>query len=341
MNNIIEDYCNNCLVDTLQIKGLCEPKDCKALYLNDFVDINVKDLANLANSEELSGYAFGESLLKRASIKVISAVQQMMPQNYSLNRSIETSCSTCEFNSLTGSGNGIIVRNTTGSTSSITNISQLRISTQNTGLEAIVIDDGLTQTLYPVNLNGGEQSLEIPNYSTSQKLIKIYFQNQNVVLNAVVCATASGCGCGGTKSSNEPKGYAIAGLTNGVESSTQYGFLPCITTSCSFDYLICNLAKTNKILVAEAMALSIHVDVLNRQINSDRLNKKTLVDADLISEYRDMQVRKFDEVLFGRLDGYGKPQRAGIKDVISDTLRHSHDSCVMCVATNYSATPKV
>jgi hypothetical protein len=266
-----------------------------------------------------------------------------MPNNYSINRAVDTSCSTCVFNSLNSSGkNGIIIKNITGSAASITTIDKLRISTNSTGLEAIIFDDLVSQVLYPITLTGGEQMLTIPNYKTAEKAIYIYFQNQNVSVNAITCAASSGCGCNGTAKTNLPKNYAIAGLSNGVESSVQYGFLPCITTTCNFDYLICNLAKQNKNLVSYAMALSVHIDYLDRQMTSERLNKKTLnIGIDTIASYRDMQMAKFEEVIYGRLDGYGKTQRAGIKDIINDTLVGKIDSCVLCNATNYSSSPKL
>lgn len=338
----ITDYCTNCLTESLQIKGLCEGENCADFYLNDFVDVSVKDLANTANESELSGMAFGKQLIRRAGVKLMGAIQTLIPSNYSVNKAINSICSMCDFNSLTGTGSvGITIQNTSDSIGNFTQITSLKISTTTIGPEVIIIDDGVNPMFLPITLNGGVQQLEITNYETNQNLIKVYFQNPLVVLNMVNCPVESNCGCGRSVESTA-KNFQIKGLLDGNIVVTQYGFMPCITTSCNFDYMMCEIAKTNKQLIAYAMALLIQKDYLDRLLTTDRLNKKTIMaDSATVSDYRDMADKKYNEVVYGSLDGYGKPAKAGIKQIIEDNLKNKKDSCIMCTSLNYYASPAI
>lgn len=338
----ISSYCANCLTRSLQIKNLCEDSTCEQFYLNDFVDISVKELADLAKSEELSGKVYGEQLIRSAGIKVMMSLQTMVPDYFALNKSIKTVCSTCSFMSLTQSGlTGITIRNLVNSTSSRTTLTSIKIKSATIGQHFLIVDDGAIKVEYPVTLTGLEQEIIINDYTSLSKNIRLYFNDSTVQLYAINCPTTSGCGCGGQK--QQQNDFVIEGLYNGNASTTQYGFLPCVTTTCSYDHVICELARTNKSLIAYAMALQIGIAFYDRKIETTRLNETSLLGADIntLKEYRNMLAQKYDETIYGRLDGYGKPQRSGLKDIISSTISTTPDRCIRCASVNYQATPHV
>lgn len=344
MPEMINDFCVNCFTKALKIETLCDPVDCKGYYLSDFIDITPGTLTKLAAANESSGSAYAEKLIRGAALRTIEAVETILPDFVTISKAINSNCSACDFGSFIQTGiTGIIIENVSGSNTNLMRFLNFKVKTAFNGAANLILNDGSgTNTVIPVNLVSGVNTLSLENYTTFAKKVKVYFDNPAIELYSINCPVESGCGCGGGTVNTQKLDFKVTGLLNDAVSPVQYGFLPCITTECSYEKVLCSLVETNKRMVAYAMALQVGIAVADRRLQSLRLNAETLLsDTETVAQYRDMYARKYDEIIFGRLDGYGKPNRLGLKDVLQDTIRVSQDGCVKCIAVNQISVPRI
>lgn len=312
-----------CLQSLMGIRTLCTVDKEYPFWLEDIEGVDVTKLAKMAKGSNPNGKDFGTQLINTGARQMLGDIETLIRDGYRLNNIAGDMCSTCSLLPSYTVNSGIIVKSTLPSRFQIMRITDLTILTNVTGPKILSLDDGLTVTTYPVELVSGVLiPIKIP-YSTSQKTVKIYFTDPTVGLGQISCATPSSCGCGGSQKSNNP--INISGMLAGVETTTQYGFLPCASIDCSYDSLVCNLINQ----MPNIFGLTLYYKV-----------------AQLYFDHKNVSDRNNDAVSFNEEDGKDRPKNygqlywakmkgtkdvAGLNKMISDYLKQNRkDSCVLC-----------
>ena len=218
-----------------------------------------------------------------------------------------------------------MIKSTVATRFQILRITKLTILANVSGEKQITIDDGVTPRFYTVNLTANTLMPVVIEYSTTEKSVKVFFTDNDVPLGLISCATPSSCGCGGSVTSNSP--VNIKGLVAGVESSTQYGFLPCVAVDCSYDILVCNLINQTPNIFGLAMLYKVGALYYDNKNVSDRNNDAVAFNDDPKEETR----KNYDRLYWAKMKGTAGT--IGINKIINDYLKtYRADKCVICEA---------
>jgi hypothetical protein len=314
-----------CLESLVGIRSQCEVEDAFPFWVEDVEGLDVKKLAALARASSFSGKDQGQWLINSAAREMMGDIEMLLNDGYKMNNIIGDMCSTCNLIPSYTANSGIVVKAAVGTNFPILRITKLTILTNNTGTYTLVIDDGIDPQTFDVNLQAGVLMPIKLNYSSTQKMARVYFEDVAVQLGQVVCSTPSSCGCGGATTSNNP--VHIAGILGGVEVNTQYGFLPCAAVDCSYDSLVCNLIQQVPNVFGQAMLYKIGEKYYANRGVSDRNNDAVSYGENQQEE--DTPFKKYNILYWARLQG--KVDRNSIKRLINDYLKkYRADKCVVC-----------
>lgn len=317
----------SCL-DLLKIKDYCSPGE-TGPFVGDFVDVNNVLFAHLADPDEQTGKTYALELLERSKSDVWADIMLSLSEGYSVKGVVYHYANTCRFTDSYVNGWGMSMTNFYKSQNSNLKISQINYKGQFDGPFNIVIDDGVTQTIVPAtSVNGVEGSVAV-DYTTTQKTVRIYAQDNTLKFSLQSCNTG-GCGSCASK-----RGIFISttGWNGSAITSQPAGFIPSAYITCNLDAVMCNVINNYKPLIAKALAYKVGIDTYNRLLISPRMNDSTLnIDGDAARAYLNTLVAKYREVMFGSAQAYGNAATAGIISVIRQSFRTMSDPCLECRA---------
>lgn len=322
--------CNqvNCMETLIGIRSECNQpeEECGKFFLEDIEGIDVQALAKIAKGSNLTGADFGRQLINSAAREMLGDIELLVNNGYSIKNIAGELCSACTLLPVYTAGGGITIRTNVPSPYQELHVTRLNIQANATGLYDVVIDDGYTQQLFPVNLIAGTIMPVLLNYKTAEKMIRIYLSDNTVGMAQINCATQSSCGCGTSSKSGLP--VIINGWNGLAETNTQYGFLPCASVTCSYDALICNMIKQAPNIFALTLLYKIGEKVYSHRAASERNNAQVSFNAD---EEKTEEGKNYGRLYWAKLQG--STNRKGVKAIISDFLsKQRKDRCVICDA---------
>jgi hypothetical protein len=329
------------LNDLVSIKSLCgaTPAANMQFYLDDIEGMSAEQLAQLATLKDISGTQLFSSLRDSAVRLMLADIDSAIPTNYRIKQEIASICSSCTFSGFfsyaTAQGTGIIVKNMSNSRFSSMIIDSLKVKTSSTGNFTLIIQDANLTGSKEITMDfvaGQELSIINIAYETLDTQVNIFFTDPTVQLNAITCPTGSTCGCGGA-----PKTLAtdiiVSGYVNGIESSTQYGILPCVKIRCSYDGIISDLITASPRLFGLSLLYLTASKAFEENVQSQRVNRT----ASFGKEEKQSLSDYYYQLYRDRFTGNPKKGILGIASVVSSNLKIIKDKCVSCDNPNQIA----
>jgi hypothetical protein len=329
-------YPESCFQNLIGIHGTCEPQEA-TYWLDDVPGIDIAKLAQVAESGAPTGEQLAAKLIESAARYMAADVEAIYDAQYKVVNSLVSGCSTCSWlsNYSAGTQKGILIKDNTASAFTTLVIDKLTVKTNSAGTFNIVIDDGIAPRVIEWTFVAGTlYEFTKLNYQTKAKTVKVYFQENTVLMAQLSCKTAgSGCGCSGA-SQSVLSDLVYTGLTDGVESQQAYGFLPCAFIKCDAADLLCFVAHSAPRMIGMALLYKSAELYFQTRTKSDRNNKV----AGMNNTDATADANKFAELYKDKLNGVGT---RGVKDVVFTTLQSVTDVCVVCnslVATGWATT---
>lgn len=311
-----------CLESLVGIRTGCSVDKKYPFWIEDIEGVDVRKLAEIAKGSNQTGVDFAKQIINSAARELLADIEVLLNNGFSLKNIAGDMCSSCSILPSYTANSGVIVKTAISSRYQMLQITKLNILANVTGTKVLRIHDGKVATDYNVVLEAGVLMPVDLNYITDQKSVKIYFVDNTIPLGLVSCSTSNSCGCGGSAKSNNP--ITITGLLAGVETTAQYGFLPCAAVTCSYDALVCNLIKMTPNIFGLALFFKVGEKYLLHKSASDRNNEAVSYNEDEKSEL----VRNYGSLYVSKV--YGKNDRKAIKNILNDYLRNNKDACVVC-----------
>lgn len=315
-----------CLSNLVGLKSICETAEIQPLfYLDDAEGINQLSVAALANSLNGSGKAFATEIIEGASRFLIADIESLIPKGYSIKSALNSFCNNCTYTNISSGSSmtGIIVRNISTSVNAYLSIDSLKVMIASSGEYNIVLDDGLVPKVITDTFTAGvEKIITNINFKTSATSVKIYFNEEGVLVTALNCPTTASCGCSGRTA--QSKDLSVKGLLNDAEYTTQYGFIPCASVVCSMDNILCNVINQQPRLFAVALLYR----SVARLFSEVGVTERNNVFASFNKEQKDALATQYFELYYERLRGSDKVK--GIADNLAASLNNISDPCVEC-----------
>lgn len=312
-----------CLQELVGIRTACEVDTDYPFWLEDIEGVDVKKLSSIAGPSNLTGKDFGRQLINSAAREMMGNLQLLVNNGYRMNDIFGSVCSSCSFLPTYLADTGIKIKSIVNSPYQVLRISSLKILANVTGAKNIVIDDGVLPVVLEVDLTSGVIMPVKLNYTTKERTVSIYFQDDTVPGGAIVCSKNSSCGCSGSSANSSP--INVTGLLGGVDNSTQYGFLPCVTIECSIDALICSMIRS----LENTFGLALLYKIAEKYYANRELSERNNESVSFNGEPQEEQGRNYGRLYWTTMNGT-KTNR-GIKNLINDFLRtQKKDSCVIC-----------
>lgn len=314
-----------CLESLVGIRTYCGANQEYPFYIEDIEGVDIKTLASIAKGSNLNGKNFGNQLINSAAREMLADIEKMLNGGYRLKNMVNDMCSNCTLLQSYTQNTGIIVKNVIGTSYGILRITRLTVLANVTGTYTIRIDDGVTPIDYPVQIQAGMLMPIKLNYSTLEKQAKIFFTDTTVPLGQIICTKPSSCGCGGAQNDNNP--IHIAGLSNGIETSNQYGFLPCAGVDCSYESLVCNLIKHAPNVFGVGLLYKVGEKFYAHKRASGRNNDTVSYNEE--DDPKSESGRNYNILYLANLNG--KADRVGIRRIVSEYLKNKRaDRCIEC-----------
>lgn len=294
-------------------------------WIEDIAGVDVTKLAGMAKGSNPSGTDFAEQLINSASRQMIADIETLINSGFRLNNIVGDMCSTCSLLPNYSTNAGIVVKPAVATKFGLMRITKLIVLANVSGVKQIKIDDGVTPRYFSVTLTAGvEMPIELT-YSTTQGSARISFTDTTIPVGQIMCTTSSSCGCGGSKTSNNP--INIVGLKNGSETTTQYGFLPCVALDCSYESLVCNLIQQTPNIFGLALFYKVGELYYDNLKVSDRNNDSVAFNDDEGGERQ----KNYGRLYWAKVKGTSGV--AGLNKIISDYLKTKRaDKCIVCEA---------
>lgn len=313
-----------CLESLVGIRTECGATE-YPFYIEDIEGVDINELAQIAKASNPTGKDFGKQLINSASREMLGDIELLFNNGYAMKNIINDMCSNCSLLDTYVAGGGIIVKSNVYSRYQQLRITRLTIMTNYTGDAVIKFDDGVDITEQTVALIAGTLMPIKLNYSTYEKKVKIYFEDDEIGVATVLCSKDSGCGCGMASVNNSP--VTFAGLLAGTEVSTQYGFLACAGVGCSYEVLICNLIKYTPNTFGLALLFKIGEKYYSHKKASGRNNEAVSFNGEPEVE----QGRNYGRLYQAKMNG--AVDKHGIRHIVNDYLsKNRNDKCIECDA---------
>jgi hypothetical protein len=325
-------YPENCFSELIGIRGICQPPATTPMFwVDDIPGINLHNLSSIVDaSQHHTGRSFGEALIDRASRMMAADVEAIYDGHYQVESTLVNGCSICTFlnNYATGNERGIMIKNNTSSSFSRLVIDKITAKVNDTGTFTVVIDDGESERLIPVEFEAGV-IIDLVNvkYETSRKEVRIYLLESNVPLAQLSCPrkSSSGCGCSGKATSVTDLIYT--GTADGVESQQAYGFIPCAMIRCEAADLLCFTVHSAPRIVGMALLYKVGELYFADLLHSVRNNRIAGND----NEETQDEIKRYNKLYTDKMVGKGT---RGVKDVVRSNLGAVSDVCVVCNSMN-------
>lgn len=323
-----------CLDTLLNIRNYCEPNK-EGYYLDQFVDVPLSLLAHLANDAEQTGKKYGKNLINAAVQELIADISLSAADGYSIKDVVYQYATNCQFTNMYSAGFGATLNNYYKSNFAELTIPNIAFKANFDGDFVVVITDGITEKTY----TGTAQKDIIGNittdYTTKQKQVKIYAQD-NTLEFALLNCTQTGCGSCGAKRGNY---LNLVGYNGSTVVQNPSGFLPNAYISCNMENILCTFINKYKQLFAKALAYKVGEMVYTRLLISPRLNDSTLnIDQESAKMYLNTLTAKYRELIHGSKAAYTQNPAKGIIDILKAGFRTINDPCISCTSSMFSST---
>lgn len=339
------EKCNNCFADVLSIKDICECVNCtENFYLHDFVPV-IKSIwfDDLASEDYQTGYNLARVLLNNAANTVYADITRAIPQSVNINNSIWSHCNDCTFTEIYQQRGGITITNNIASSITKMSLGVVQIKTNYTGTtDILVIDKNTSDILHtvPITLTAGAiTQINLSNLELNTNAVTLRLSNGSIGVSTLLCKQSGGCGsCG--KKSNKPAWVNYLGELNGVASSTQYGFIPCVTVVCNQEDLVCAVVKNRKSIVARAMAYQVGIELFSLLLmNNNNRGEALNVNKEVAESNINTLMGKYEELIFGSKASNGHNGTNGLVQLLEmqKMLLGREDNCVICVGNRFVA----
>lgn len=323
-----------CLSSLVGIKELCAENATTPLFwLDDGEGIDRTALSQVAKQSVSSGKQFGNEIIESASRFLMADIESLIPKGYSIKSSLNSFCNVCTYTSLNSSQalTGVVVKNISTSKNAYLSIDSLKVMIASTGTYNIVLDDGITPKIIEHTFTAGtEVVITNINFKTSSKYVKIYFEEEGVLVNALSCPVSKSCGCSGRRADSSSD-ITVKGLLNDAEFTTQYGFIPCASVVCSLDNVICNVVNQQPRLFGLALFYRSAARYFSEFEVTQRLNGNASYDKEEKKALADHYMFLYYERL------RGSENVKGIADNMSSVLNSINDPCVECIRPTSTA----
>lgn len=320
----------DCITDLVSIKNLTENAPEPLFWLDDLEGIDRETLAQITKPTSIEstkeGRQFGLSIIESASRLLMADIESLIPKGYSIKSSLNSFCNTCTYTNISSGEEktGIVVKNVSTSKNTKLSIDSLKVMTGSTGDYTIVLDDGSDPKVIEGSFTAGiEKIITGINFKTSEKLVKIYFQEEGVLATALSCPTTKSCGCSGRKADSSSD-VTVKGLLDDAEFTTQYGFVPCASVICSLDNIICSIVDQQPRLFGLTLLYRSAARYFSEFQVTQRNNRNASFNEDEKTELSEHYMNLYYERL------RGSENVKGINDNMAAALNNLNDACVTC-----------
>lgn len=320
-----------CLESLVGVKADCTTNTAFH-YIEDIEGCDISTLAAIANVQSPSGKALGADIISQAAREMLGDID-MAGGGMQMTDTFGDICSACNFQSNYFNGGGIKVQKVVSSPYSRLKIFQIDVATNFTGDAVLAIHDGVTERTFAVTLVAGQMDTLKINYETDQRLVKIYFQGNNIPVARIDCPVVRTCGCGGgAANSTAMDTIRYTGLINGVDTDVQYGFKICGAVVCDSSLLVCDLIRQAPKAFAMTLLYKVGAKYYSESRESTRINRVAGRNGE---EKKDMNAY-YTKLYNQRLRGVGDSK--SIESIIKIYLRQrKSDRCVVCESKNKTA----
>jgi hypothetical protein len=318
-----------CLQTLVGVRAKCDPAQAKfGYYIEDLEGVDIKTIADIANIQSPSGRMFGEDIIDMAAREMLGDMELLLNSGYTLIPTFGELCNTCSFSGVYQPNSGVQVTNNIGSNYSKILISTIDVLTNHTVNATLVLDDNKQAKQYPVLLQAGVVSPLELDYTTTERVVEIYFTDSTIGLAQMNCYNNNSCGCGGG-SVNSAAHTAIkyTGFVGSVNVQTLYGFKVCASVMCDNDMLVCDLIRQTPKLFGLTLLYKTGAKYYSEMRLSERLNRTTGVSDEKKVDMAEYYTKLYQQRLRGAAG------LKGIASIVGNYLAQRKDRCVTCEST--------
>lgn len=315
---------NHCLHNYIGMRGCGIDTPNSAAYVNELPGISLKNIDNIADSEQLNFNGVWADIQARALRKFDTDVQNYLGKRHKLNSPIETINMGLEVNADPDYQTderyylqGLRVNINYGSQLQVIHVQELNLYSLKDHPNLIILffergDDGI---YYQIDYIVAEifsnvwNNIYIGRNYTAKDLYIAYpgkeiiapRTNVNIYNGSLSCCNVT---INGVEQLVEPEGEPIVKVNN------TFGLSAILSIRCNWNAFVCN----NKSLFTQSLLLLYGIELMNERIHSPRLNQYTLFGADKAKQLRDELVAQYREEL----------------DSVLSTASFGADCCVEC-----------
>lgn len=299
---------NDCFENIVGIKPNCEVgsgvEPVSGYYIQDYVGINIKSAANIADGDMLTGLQYLTDLRRRAFIRLQNDILRYINSTFKVNNISSVPWSTTKavrssnIGAITESDKrGIVLekKNTNCRLQSIF-ISKVIIHSASSNSTILKIANATTNevTSFPIDLEANIDNEFIINRSFKGNEIQIYLPG-----NTEVKSVDPHCNCGGQSSSDC---INVKGMFNtSLSKSEAYGITAEVQCKCDYSDLLCDLSMDQ--LLGQAAFELMGAMFYDERAKSTRFNWMTIYNTEEIKEQSQAGFAMYSQYFLSSMEG--------------------------------------
>lgn len=280
----------NNIISVRDVQGTETPSSLSGLDLMDAPELSIRNLANIANEEYVTGMQLAQRKVQQATLLVRNDFMSILAANRVMPQLAERQYTTGEFRAATtfpaeAKERGLTLYRNTRIKGVLRklyiNSIQVYPLADATGAELKIYDDagGGTVSVYNIDLNANTVNTFCVNYEVKGNFARVLLNGTDIPVASsfLTCFT----GCNGTL----PNDCAYTrGWYDDKEISGKEGFGINVEFNCSCDYeqLLCDMART---YIGEIVWLKSRVLLLEEHLRTNRLNNWVVYGREETQQY--------------------------------------------------------
>ncbi len=280
----------NNIISVRDVQGTETPSSLSGLDLMDAPELSIRNLANIANEEYVTGMQLAQRKVQQATLLVRNDFMSILAANRVMPQLAERQYTTGEFRAATtfpaeAKERGLTLYRNTRIKGTLRklyiNSIQVYPLADATGAELKIYDDagGGTVSVYNIDLNANTVNTFRVNYEVKGNFARVLLNGTGIPVASsfLTCFT----GCNGTL----PNDCAYTrGWYDDKEISGKEGFGINVEFNCSCDYeqLLCDMART---YIGEIVWLKSRVLLLEEHLRTNRLNNWVVYGREETQQY--------------------------------------------------------
>lgn len=280
----------NNIISVRDVQGTETPSSLSGLDLMDAPELSIRNLANIANEEYVTGMQLAQRKVQQATLLVRNDFMSILAANRVMPQLAERQYTTGEFRAATtfpaeAKERGLTLYRNTRIKGTLRklyiNSIQVYPLADATGAELKIYDDagGGTVSVYNIDLNANTVNTFRVNYEVKGNFARVLLNGTDIPVASsfLTCFT----GCNGTL----PNDCAYTrGWYDDKEISGKEGFGINVEFNCSCDYeqLLCDMART---YIGEIVWLKSRVLLLEEHLRTNRLNNWVVYGREETQQY--------------------------------------------------------